>query len=67
MITLIVMIPGNRRAKRAAVAAGVTKSANTKTIPTAFYDATVVMPTRRGSRSWMKRTGIPDAADMVAS
>ena len=65
--TLKIIIPGSRRAKRAAVAAGVTNRARTRTIPTTLNDATVVTPTNTGSRYWRKRTGIPEAADMVAS
>ena len=58
---------GIRRARSMAVAEGVTSSASTSTIPTAFNEATVVTPTKTGSRYCISRTGIPEAADMVAS
>ena len=65
--TLKTIIAGNLRAKSAAVAAGVINRAITRTMPTALSDATVVTPTNTGRRYWRKRTGIPEAADMVAS
>ena len=49
------------------VAGGVTRRANTKMMPTAFSETTAVIPTKTGSKYCIKRTGIPEAADTVAS